>query len=113
MSVRPQVSLVFAVDLPALEWDAGAARAADRSKRVALWYFTGEGEYGRLGAVLYARASETRLVDDHDVPVPVLDTATAGAGVDTAAWREALRAFCEAHALPWSEPAWRVVSNVC
>ena len=63
-------------------------------------------------SVLFARGSCIELVSGYDVPVPVLDVATIGEGINAAILRTTLRAFCEAHAIPWQEPRWLIVSDV-
>lgn len=116
MGVRATVDLVFGIDMPALEWSKRLDVAIAAAPSVGLAWISGEGARPRDGAVLYARASEVTLCREYDVPVPVLDVATVGVGVDrdkTIAWAEALRAFAMANDLSMVEPRWLVVTNVC
>lgn len=63
-------------------------------------------------AILYASASYLSLLSHKTVEVPVLDVAQHAASVDAAPLVGALRAFCEVHSIPWTEPRWLIVSDV-
>ena len=112
MGIRASVRVVFGIDLGRRMPRDAVCRAADADgSAVEMTHVCGEA-VERPCSLLFARGTRTELVYGYDVPVPVLDVATVGAGVDTAPMAEALRAFCETHGIPWSEPRWLIVSDV-
>ena len=111
MGIRASACVLYGIDVGDIPSDK-VLRAADAQRSgVEFAHVCGE-NVERPTTVLFARGSHTSLLYGYDVPVPVLDVATIGAGVKTAIYRTTLRAFCEKHALPWTEPRWLIVSDV-
>ena len=111
MGIRASAAVLYGIDFG--EWmPSDALSAAAERKRSGVEFTYVSGEEAEPHCVLFARGSHTSLVYGYDVPVPVLDVATIGEGINAAILRTTLRAFCEKHGLPWQEPRWLIVSDV-
>lgn len=111
MGIRASACVLYGIDVGDLPSDAVLAAADKKRSGVEFTHVCGE-EVKRPCTVLFARGSYTELVNGYDVPIPVLDVATIGEGVNVAIYRATLRAFCEKHGLAFAEPRWLIVSDV-
>ena len=107
MGLYAGVCLVFGFDVAKFAHPSDIYEIVEESDTVECTS-AGDGEH----VVLYARGSYLSLLSHKTVEVHVLDVERQAATFDAAPMENALRTFCEAHAIPWQEPRWLIVSDV-